>query len=85
MMKTTNYFRNSVLVKRPYLSEAICRAVIANYVRKELQSDGRFCYWGEITFPGEHTPRIVRVVTLDDGETIHNGFKDRNFRRRFPL
>src|SRR5271156_1498610 len=24
--------------------------------------------------------RILRVVTLDDGETIHNAFFDRNFR-----
>jgi hypothetical protein len=28
--------------------------------------------------PGE--TKILRVVTLDDGETIHNAFFDRNFR-----
>lgn len=26
--------------------------------------------------PGEDTPRILRVVTLADGETVHNAFFD---------
>jgi hypothetical protein len=30
--------------------------------------------------PGETLPRFLRVVTLDDEETIHNAFLDRNFR-----
>jgi hypothetical protein len=24
-------------------------------------------------------PRVLRVVTLEDGETVHNAFFDRNF------
>ena len=35
---------------------------------------------GEVTRPGETVPRVLRVVTLDDGETIHNAFFDRGFR-----
>ncbi len=31
--------------------------------------------------PGETVPRILRVVTLEDGETIHNAFFDRGFRK----
>jgi hypothetical protein len=31
---------------------------------------------GEKSFP----PRYLRVVTLEDGETVHNAFFDRNFR-----
>ncbi len=34
-MKTTPYFRNMVLRKRPYVTEALCREVIANAVRRE--------------------------------------------------
>lgn len=83
-MLTTSYFENAVLAKRPYLSAEICRAVIENPVRKELQDNGRIRYWGEVILPGETTPRIIRVVTLADGETIHNGFSDSGFRRRFP-
>jgi hypothetical protein len=29
---------------------------------------------------GKERPRFLRVVTLEDGETVHNAFFDRNFR-----
>ena len=83
-MKTTDYFENAVLAKRPYLNAEICRAAIANHVHQERQPDGHIKYWGEVTLPGESTPRIIRVVTLEDGETIHNGFIDSGFRRGLP-
>lgn len=60
---------------------ALCAAVIANPLRRETQPDGRIRFWGEVTRPGEAKPRILRVVTLEDGETIHNAFLDRSFRR----
>ena len=28
--------------------------------------------------------RFLRVITLDDGETVHNAFFDRNFREDEP-
>ena len=34
--------------------------------------------------PGETAPRILRVVTLTDGETILNAFFDRRFRKDQP-
>jgi hypothetical protein len=37
-----------------------------------------------ITLPNEDNPRILRVVTLEDGMTIHNAFIDRNFREDEP-
>jgi hypothetical protein len=33
---------------------------------------------------GEARPRYLRVVTLEDGETVHNAFFDRNFREDVP-
>ena len=42
----------------------------------------RIGYWGEITQIGEEGPRILRVDTLNDGETVHNAFFDRGFRRK---
>ena len=39
---------------------------------------------GEITRPGEPFTRVLRVVTLEDGETIHNAFFDRSFGRGSP-
>ena len=37
-------------------------------------------FWGKIVPGGEARPRILRVVTLEDGETVHNAFFDRGFR-----
>ena len=79
-MKTTRYFAEQVRRKRPYIDPAWCVAVIDAPLRREEQSDGRIRLWGEVTRPGEDMPRILRVVTLQDGETIHNAFFDRDYR-----
>jgi len=39
----------------------------------DYQADGRIRHWGRITLPGEEKTRILRVVTLADGVTLHNG------------
>jgi len=54
--------------------------VLAAPLRQEVQSDGRIRYWGKIALADETEPRILRVVTLEDGETVHNAFFDRKFR-----
>ena len=79
-MKTTRYFEEQVLRKRPYVERQWCQQVLAHPIRREIQSDGRIRFWGRITLAGETRPRFLRVVTLDDGETVHNAFFDRNFR-----
>ena len=83
-VKTTRYFDEQVRRKRPYIDPAWCVEVIAAPLRREDQPDGRVRFWGAITVPGENAPRILRVVTLDDGETVHNEFFDRCFRRGMP-
>lgn len=80
-MKTTRYFEEQVLRKRPYIERDGCAAVIATPLRREVQEDGRIRFWGEVHLAGESAPRVLRVVTLEDGETLHNAFLDRNFRR----
>lgn len=79
-MKTTRYFEEQVLRKRPYLERSWCADVVARPIREERQRDGRIRFWGRVTRPGEAIPRFLRVVTLEDGETIHNAFFDRGFR-----
>ena len=81
-MKTTRYFDERVRPKRPEIDPAWCAAVIARPLRREAQPNGRIRFWGEVAVPGEAIPRILRVVTLDDGETVHNAFFDRRFRGR---
>ena len=79
-MEGTRYFFEQVLRKRPYLTAEMCTAVLASPLKREVQADGRVRHWGRVTLPGEANERILRVITLDDGETLHNAFIDRNFR-----
>ncbi|HCJ65934.1 MAG TPA: hypothetical protein DHV62_01055 [Elusimicrobia bacterium] len=77
MEGVTDYFANEILRKRSYLTVDICRRVIQNPIKKEIQSDGRIRFWGRIKEFGD---KYLRVVTLEDGFTIHNAFIDRNFK-----
>ena len=79
-VSTTRYFEEQVLRKRPYLTVALCRAVLSDPLHREVQDDGRIRHWGRVTLPDDASARILRVVTLGDGETIHNAFPDRGFR-----
>ena len=74
-MKTTSYFRRSVLLRRPYLKEEWIECVLNNPVRVEVQANGRIRHWAYIPDLGKH----LRVVTEPDGETVHNAFPDRRF------
>ena len=79
-MKTTRYFEEQVLRKRPYILRDWCLDALAAPLRREVQADGRIRLWGRVVAAGESRPRYLRVVTLEDGETVHNAFFDRNFR-----
>lgn len=84
MTGATRYFTEQVLRKRPYLSIELCQLVLASPIKVEPQDDGRIRHWGSVNLPNEDEPRILRVVTLEDGTTIHNAFPDRNFREDAP-
>ena len=79
-MTATRYFTEQVLRKRPYLSVKLCASVVAKPIRRIVQPDGRVRHWGPVILPNEIETRILRVVTLEDGKTLHNAFIDRNFR-----
>lgn len=78
-MKTTRYFREIVARRRPELRCCWFAGIIACPVHSEPQRDGRIRYWGYVDHP-THGRRALRVVTLADGETVHNAFFDRRFR-----
>lgn len=80
-MKTTRYFTEQVRRKRPYIELTWCVQVVTAPLCREKQADGRWRFWGAVTPPGETVPRYLRVITLEDGETIHNAFFDRRFRK----
>ncbi len=75
-MKTTCYFEEQVLVKRPYIKREWCLKAVQEPVKTEIQTDGRIRHWIYIA----ELSKYFRVVTLEDGETIHNAFPDRNFK-----
>ena len=79
-MKTTRYFDEQVRRKRTYLTVELCCAVLSDPLASEVQSDGRKRFWGRVALPDDDRERILRVVTLEDGETIHNAFLDRGYR-----
>ncbi len=75
-MKTTRYFEEQVLRKRPYIKREWCAQALAQPIRRVVQPDGRVRYWIFIPELGKY----LRVVTLEDGGTVHNAFPDRDFK-----
>ena len=76
-LKTTRYFEEQVLRKRPYIRREWCEDILRHPFRSEKQPDGRIRYWGFVSALGG---RALRVVTLEDGETVLNAFPDRDFK-----
>ena len=76
-VKATRYFEEQVLRKRPYLKRTWCEKVLAEPIHYEAQpEDDRIRFWGFVPELGT----FLRVITLEDGETVHNAFPNRNFR-----
>jgi len=77
IIKTTDYFENEVIgKKRPYMKREWCLAAITDPDHKMLQEDGRIRYYKYIV----EAEKYVRVITLEDGVTVHNIFYDRRFK-----
>ena len=74
----TWYYENRVLRKadRKWLVSEDIVKVLAHPIRTQVQGDGRIRHWAYIP----HLKAYIRVVTLADGQTVHNAFKDRDFR-----
>ncbi|MEW6609875.1 MAG: hypothetical protein AB1414_20925 [bacterium] len=76
-MKYTQYFLfikqrpDRAIIKDEWISDTI-----KNPVKTEVQSDRRIRKWKFI----EEVGRYLRVILLEDGETVHNAFFDRNFK-----
>ena len=76
-MKTTLYFKEQVLRKRPYLKLAWINKALKNPEHKEVQRDGRIRYFIYVSELGKY----LRVITLSDGKTVHNAFPDSKFKK----
>ena len=77
-MKTTQYFRDTrERLDRAMIKDEWIERVIQNPLKEEIQSDGRVRRCARIA---EMENLALRVILLDDGETIHNAFFDRSFK-----
>ena len=76
-MKVTRYFDamrtrpDRVLIRDDWIDRPMQAPV-----REVIQKDGRIRRWGLVPEIGN---RYLRVVFLEDGETVHNAFFDRRF------
>jgi hypothetical protein len=76
-MKTTHYF-DALRIRpdRASISDEWIERAIRAPIKGVVQADGRIRRW--IPIP-EAENRFLRVVLLQDGETVHNAFFDRRF------
>jgi hypothetical protein len=76
-MKFTQYFLSiSERPDRVIIMEEWVLRVVEHPAREIIQEDGRIRRWVSIDEMGG---RFLRVVLLQDGETVHNAFFDRGF------
>ena len=76
-MKTTKYFDYTrKRADRAQIRENWIKFVIENPEKTEIQSDGRIKKWAKISEAGKY----LRVILLEDGETVHNAFFDRSYK-----
>ncbi len=77
-MKTSDYFRFiRTRSDRAWIRDEWIERAVRNPIREVVQSDGRFRRWASIA---EADGRYLRVVLLEDRETVHNVFFDRSFK-----
>jgi len=74
-LKFTDYFSNSVLLRRPYLKTEWISDVLKDPLVTEIQPNGRIRRWGFV----DEAKKYLRVVTEPDDKTVHNAFFDRGF------
>jgi hypothetical protein len=77
-LKTTRYFELRMR-DRPEVLRGWCERVVRAPLAVEQQQDGKYRMWGHIAENG----RYLRVITLEDRETVDNAFFDRAYARRY--
>jgi hypothetical protein len=77
-MKVTEYFRHTrSRPDRAMIRDEWIEQVVRQPLGEERQSDGRIRRWARIAAMDN---RALRVILLEDGETVHNAFFDRDFK-----
>jgi len=74
-VKTTAHFEQA-LRQRPQIKREWCERIARQPTRVAKTASGRIICWGWV----EELNRYVRVVLLDDGETLHTAMVDSGFK-----
>lgn len=78
VMRTTRYFDYMrSRADRAWIKLEWIEAAISTPEDHVVQSDGRHRFWKKIE---EADGRYLRVITLEDGLTVHNAFFDRRYK-----
>ncbi len=73
-MKTTKYFEfRRTLPDRELILNEWIEEVLKNPSRNKVQDD----LWGKVAQAGD---KYLRVIILEDGQTVHNAFFDRSYK-----
>ena len=72
-MKTTRYFEEQVLRKRPYIRREWCTDVLAAPLQKETQADGRMRFKKRQAVLKIHLERVFPCKIMHGGEVNHLG------------
>ncbi len=59
------------------ITDAWIKRTIRAPLRTTVQADGRVRMWAAVPEAGG---RILRIILLPDGETVHNAFFDRGYK-----
>ena len=79
-MKYTKYFEftklrpDRVEIREEWIAKAFFEPIC-----EAIQNDGRIRRWAKIQEAGD---KYLRIVILEDKETIHNAFFDRSFKEK---
>lgn len=77
MVKVTRYFQVvHARAGRASIQDSWIERAMHNPLREAVQTDSRIRWWTQIAEVGG---RYLRVVLLEDAETVHNAFFDRGF------
>ena len=77
-MKFTNYFLHTrQRPDRKGIKMEWIEQVYKFPEQEQTQADGRKRKWGYI----KEVDKYLRIVVLEDGETVHNAFFDRDFKK----
>jgi len=75
IVKTARYFDERVLIKRPEITKELVESSLRQPLERILQPDGRYRVWAFVP----EKQKYLRIVLLEDGETVLNAFFDRDY------